>query len=340
MRCLTLADELSTRGIRTLFLVRHTLNWFEDILKQRGHDLIHLRAVIDDQSVDADLAHSDWLGTSQSADALECLAVLQNTPCDWIVVDHYALDARWESLLRAKTKLLVIDDLADRRHDCDLMLDQNLHEAPAARYLGRVPNDCRSLLGPRYALLRTEFLEARDRAIVRNNGVSRLLISLGGTDFHDVTRTVLEDLLDADLGRIRVDVVVGSSHPNIEGIMKLCGKHERFTCHVQVDRMADLMLRADLSIGAAGSATWERCSVGLPAILVSVADNQNEIARSVASAGAAVFAGRFQDLAAGSVGGEVNHLAKRPDKVAALSIAALQLVDGRGATRVCEALLG
>ena len=162
MRCLTLADELKKRGSHICFVTRHLPDHLREMLVKMEHELALLPT---SQRCETDeLSHSHWLGTSQASDAEGTLQALGDGTWDWLVVDHYGLDARWELTLRTRvTRILVIDDLADREHDCELLLDQNFYEAMDTRYCGKVPKHCALLLGPRYALLSDEY---RDRKSV------------------------------------------------------------------------------------------------------------------------------------------------------------------------------
>jgi len=242
-------------------------------LQTKGHDFKLLdqnpTGIADDK-----LAHSEWLGTSQQADALGCIEALSDQNWNWVVVDHYALNARWESALRKSArKIFVIDDIADRQHDCDLLLDQNYYVDMEARYEGKTPVDCRRLLGPRYALLRKEFSELRSGLTPRNGSVHRILLFFGGIDRENHTGDAIAALSQIDRSDLHVDVVIGAQHPCKEEIVQACAKNQ-FFCHVETSRMADLMAAADLSIGAGGTATLERFCLGLPTLAIPTAENQ------------------------------------------------------------------
>lgn len=175
---------------------------------------------------------------------------------DWLVVDHYALDARWESALRASTKqIMVIDDIADRQHDCDVLLDQNFYADMQKRYTGKVSAHCQLLLGPRYALLRDEFRKLREQVKPRNGTVKKILVFFGGVDADNYTGRAIEALAEIGIEGLYVDVVIGAQHSCREQIKSVCAQHG-FICHVQTDKMAELMAAADLAIGAGGSATY------------------------------------------------------------------------------------
>jgi len=280
MRCLTLADALKTNGAQTRFVSRHLPEHMQSKLAEKGHEFALLNAVKNSTALD-ELAHASWLGVSQAQDAADSIQALTGQNWDWLIVDHYALDSRWESMLRqSANKILAIDDIADRQHDCDTLLDQNLYADMEARYVGKVPAHCQQLLGPRYALLRNEFKKLHEQVKPRNGPVRRMLIFFGGIDADNHTGQTIEALSKIEIPEIHVDVVIGAQHPARTEIETTCTRHG-FVCHVQTDKMAELMAAADLAIGAGGITTWERCCVGLPTLVLCTADNQQ---RQVADA--------------------------------------------------------
>ena len=273
MRCLTLANALKARGASTHFVCRHLPEAMRSLLESKGHGLTKLSGNSDVGDHD-DLAHAYFLGTNQLHDAVETAAAFNHETQDWLVVDHYALDHRWESVLRRSAEyILVIDDLADRVHNCDLLLDQNYYRDMDTRYSGKVPPDCRVLLGPRYALLRDEFHQLRQHVGPRTGSPKRLLIFFGGVDADNFTTKAIEALAGAGVEGLRVDVVIGAQHAYRVEIDLLC-KQYQYELHVQVDKIGQLMAAADLAIGAGGSATWERCCLGLPTVAFCTASNQ------------------------------------------------------------------
>lgn len=273
MRCMALADELRQIGARIRFVSRHLPEHLRSSLTAKGHEFMPLGGLQDGIEPD-ELAHAGWLGVSQSQDAADSIRALSDACWDWLVVDHYALDARWESKLRhTAKKILVIDDIADRQHDCDMLLDQNLYADMETRYIGKVPVRCQLLLGPRYALLRDEFRRLHEQIKPRTEPVRRVLVFFGGVDADDYTGCVIEALSEIGVSGLHVDVVIGAQHPCREQIKAACAQ-QGFICHVQTDKMAELMANADLAIGAGGAATWERCCLGLPTLVFCTADNQ------------------------------------------------------------------
>ncbi len=335
MRCLTLADAIKERGGTSRFLSRNLPDHLRGLLDSRGHTLLALGPV--DGRVDGDLAHSAWLGTSQQADARECIEALHNLPCDWLVVDHYAVDERWESQLRHRAKkIFIIDDIADRNHDCDLLLDQNFYADMCERYKNRLPKTCRSLLGPKYAILRKEFLRLHAGSQPRPGRVERVFVFLGGVDSENYTGTVIRALENFRNRNLSVDIVLGVQHPGRE---EICGECEQknFSVHIQTDRIGELMKAADLGIGAGGSATWERCTVGLPTIVVAVAANQVPTAIDTAKIGATHYAGCAGDVSPERLTLEIER-SLDPAWIKRTSGFCLDLVDALGVKRILETM--
>jgi UDP-2,4-diacetamido-2,4,6-trideoxy-beta-L-altropyranose hydrolase len=336
-RCATLADALSRRGAAITFVCRQIPPHMLELLAERGH-LCEVLASGSDQDAPEELAHSNWLGTSQATDASDTAAAL-GQPADWLVVDHYGLDARWEVIARsAARRVLVIDDLADRSHDADALLDQNLYPDFPTRYDTLVREECALFLGPRYALLRPEFASLRESTPCRNGVVRRLLVLLGGVDSANFTETAVRAIYELRRGSLRVDVVVGATHPALDTIRALCAEFG-YECHIQSRDVARLMAAADLTVGAAGATSWERCCLGLPAVGVTLAANQVPIAEALAAAGAIVNLGDARRLTVGTVAQALGQLILEPGRIMAMSVAARAVTDGHGTDRVCDYML-
>ncbi|WP_278976241.1 UDP-2,4-diacetamido-2,4,6-trideoxy-beta-L-altropyranose hydrolase [Oligella urethralis] len=291
MRCLTLAKELRNHSHTVKFICREFQGNLISYIRSQGFEVLSVEHLnISQTSFDNKIAHSSWLEVSQKEDFNSCKTFLKNEKPDWVIVDHYALSEEWEAPARRYAKhIAVIDDLADRNHDCDILLDQN-YGSLESNYAELVPQDCKLLIGTQYALLRPEFAEYRESSLARREknsyAVNHILVNLGGIDKDNHTLSILK-ALNSCLQDESVKVVMGSSAPHIETI-KLYAQKVRFKCEVLVgvSNMAELMANSDLAIGAAGSTTWERCALGLPTILVILAENQIAVANALASKGA------------------------------------------------------
>lgn len=342
MRCLTLAEALATEGVECHFLCREHPGHLIEAIRSRGFQVDTLPMSPESMAPEevSPLAHAAWLGASWQDDAQQCREGIDRLAPDWLVVDHYALDQRWEQrVLPQDCRLLVIDDLADRAHGADLLLDQNLGRQ-ADDYAGLVPDHCTRLIGPRYALLRPEFARLRETSLARRTTrrLERLLISMGGIDKDNATGAVLSALRDCSLPKgCRISVVMGGNAPWLAQVKDQAVSMPWPTeVVVDVSDMAERMAQADLAIGAAGSTSWERCCLGLPTLLVVLADNQWSGAKALAAAGAAGLVG---DIAA--VPARLPQLIQEiaiPETLQQSVQAASAITAGEGRHRVREAM--
>lgn len=272
MRCLTLAERWQETS-EIFFISRDLPGNMTGLIEERGYNLLLLPAMEKDASL---TGYEAWLTVKKSTDMEQCGRLLAGLRSELLVVDHYALDEEWERAVRPLVKeIMVIDDLADRKHDCDILLDQNYSPDFLTRYNGLVPSGCRLLLGPRHVILRREFYEQKPRK--RDGTVKNILVFFGGSDLTDETMKALRAIEKLKRDDITVNVVVGSSNKNKEAVRLFCAARKQMNYFCQVSNMAELMQRADLALGAGGTTTWERCYLGLPAIVIGIADNQNNI---------------------------------------------------------------
>ncbi|MBI5482349.1 MAG: UDP-2,4-diacetamido-2,4,6-trideoxy-beta-L-altropyranose hydrolase [Deltaproteobacteria bacterium] len=339
-RCLALADALRARGIEVVFACRPLAGHGGEAVRRRGHTVAWVTAAgVVGGSPDPDpVIDQEPFFWEHDLDALRAW-LGRRAPFDWLIVDHYGIDARWESPLQASARsLVVVDDLADRRHDCDLLLDQNVLGG-GDPYEALVPGACRRLLGPRYALLRTQFRDARGSPRPRDGGTGRLLVSFGGHDAAGATELALGALDDLEWPVPRVDIVVGGPSQRRAAIAGRCAARRGATCLGDVEDMAALMAAADLALGAGGITTWERCCLGLPAIVTSVAPNQRGVVAAAADAGFVVDVGPVEEVRPAALAAALAALLRDAPRAKALREAAGRVCDGLGAWRVGEALV-
>ena len=341
MRCLTLADALRERGVRCTFICRPQSGHLLDMITQRGHHAVALPSLATTTNpMPADTAHAAWLGTDWQTDAQQTREALGAEGVDWLVVDHYALDHRWEQALRPHSRrIMAIDDLADRPHDCDLLLDQNLGRQ-AKDYCGLLSRHTQTLIGPAYALLRPEFAQWREHSLKRRAQpqLKNLLITMGGVDKDNVTCQVLKALTACHLPTdLRITVVMGPHAPCLAGVHQQAAQMPWPTqVLVGVNAMAQLMVDSDLCIGAAGGTSWERCCLGLPTLLLVLADNQLPGAQALEKAGAALVVGNARLVL------QVFEKHMQTDanvQLKSLALAAAAVSDGLGVQRIVDAML-
>lgn len=317
MRCLALVAAI---GQRATFVCADVPGHLGALVRALGHEL-RLLAPSADLMVDAEFTASVGTGA------------------DWLIVDHYGLEASWESQMPCP--VLAVDDLANRPHECEVLLDQNLGRSPRD-YDHLVSPRTRRLVGPQYALLRPDFESMRPIALDRraqrlNEPVGQVLVSMGGADNSNATSWVLKVLAGMQLpSDLLVQVVLGSTAPHRESVASNIALLECGTeLIVDALNMAELMTRADLAIGAAGSTSWERCALGLPAILAVLADNQASSAAALAAQGAARCVDRGMDDALRETVTEfLLDSSLRTD----MSAKAAAVCDGGGARRVASVL--
>lgn len=345
MRCLTLADTLKGQGAHCHFVSREHPGHLLDAIRQRSHTVTVLSAGRPSSTLVADPspqpAHAEWLGCKWQIDAEQTGAILTKLQPDWLVVDHYALDRRWEEVLAPHyRKLLVIDDLADRPHFCDLLLDQNwFGDDTPTRYRNLVPLHCKCHLGPVYALLKPEYAQLRESMPPRDGTVRRVLVSLGGSDPTNQTSKVLEALIQPSFAHLKVDVVIGQNHPDVKGIAAQAAARSGTKLHQSLPTLAHLMSRADLMISAGGSTTWERMCLGLPAIVISVAANQTSTNVALMKAGYIDFLGEMSEVSVSNIADAVQRSMANPAALKAQSSLGQKLVPGFGEQIIYQQLL-
>lgn len=287
MRCLTFAKEASNHGYVSYFLLRNPDLGVIKLINNNGHFYKNLsspkKIIHKDQSK---LKHSHWLSVSQDDDAIETISILNKIKPDWVVVDHYSLDIRWHKIVRFNFKnLLVIDDLVDRKINATLLLNQNFgisHDS----YKPIINENCKTLIGPQYALLRSEFYNWRSFSIKRRSILkfNNILITMGGSDESNITLNVLKKIYKSRLiQNCKLIIIIGVSYlykEELQTFIAQCGLS--IELKVGVDNMAEIMSKSDVCIGAAGSTSWERCCLGLPTLTVGVAENQLNILKNLA----------------------------------------------------------
>ena len=341
MRCLTLADALRERGAQCDFVCRMHPGNLLDLIRARGYEA-HSLPMIDLPSMRHSGArhdHAGWLGSDWVSDAQQTLVAMRGVPVDWLVVDHYALDARWEKQLGAHCrKLLVIDDLADRPHNCDLLLDQNLNRR-AADYGELCPTQTVLLVGPDYALLRPDFAKLRSYSFARRSEgrLERLLISMGGVDKDNTTGGVLNVLMSCNLPEgCKITVVMGVFAPWLAQVRAQVEQMNSVEVLANVQNMAQLIAESDLAIGAAGASALERCCLGVPTLTMILADNQRGGALALSKAGAVSLLGAGNclslELSAGIADLRVVQNMQRMQE------ACRSVCDGMGVLRVVEVM--
>lgn len=325
MRCLAMAERQRKVGDKVIFVCRDLEGNISRIVAEFGFDLHLLQSRNVEQEC---LGYTKWLVVSQKQDASDTINVIKKfDKIDKLVVDNYAIDITWEKMLRPYVdEIMVIDDLANRCHDCDILLDQNFYLNKEKRYQGLVPEHCELLLGPKHALLREEFSLARKNLRLRDGILRHILVFYGGVDATDETSKAVKALAEMDISGLKVTVVVGAGNNRKETIADLC-RQAGFTYYCQISNMAELMADADLMLGAGGSTTWERCYLGLPAIVTAVAANQWQICVDCAKAGLIFYLGHHDAVTVADICLAVRQFVMKRDLILDMQSKCLALMN-------------
>ncbi len=327
MRCLTLADRLVQESANIRFICRDHPGNMSQMIRERGYpvDMIPMREELSKPK--QEYTHSDWLGVSLEHDSSQTLDILRQIGrIDWLIVDHYAIDSLWENQMRTIVRnLFVIDDLSDRPHDCDILLDQNMTEYNTNRYCDLVSEECLLLFGPQYALLRPQFLRSEYRERERTGVVRKIMVFFGGVDATGETLKTCRAITSLNNSSFNVDVIAPSANPQQQEIIALCNEHPQLVHYGYVGNMAEMMSQADLAIGAGGTTTWERAWLGLPTIIVVIAQNQMEGAKAMDACGGAWNMGHYADVTESTMRSAIQYAISEPSEISAMSKAAKQV---------------
>ena len=332
MRCLSLAGELTRSGARVTFICRELPGHLCRYLEREGHTVVRLREP--EREISSDAEPSGWLQVPEHEDGEETAEALRRVGARVLVVDHYGIGSEWERLQRPWVeRIVVIDDQADRKHCCDVLVDPNYFgKQTNHRYDGLVPANCRMLLGPRYALLQREYRYFHSAMIPRTEAPRRVLIFFGGSDSTDETSKALRALSTTGLAHLAVDVVLGPNYPSPANVTELVARRPGTTLHTNLPSLAGLMFRADLAIGAGGVTTSERLCMGLPSIVITVAANQEGPVASLSEDCAVIWAGSSSTVSVYHLAGIIEAFLRTPSSPP-------DWVDGRGASRVAAMII-
>lgn len=334
MRCINLAAQMRNRGFNPEFICCNLPGNLNQFLRGEGFTVFELPAThLDRKYCDP----KEWV----KADLLYTSEVLASgDSVDWLVIDHYQVNLEWERGVRKHTrKIMVIDDFSDKMHDCDVLLNQNYSEIGENFYASRVPRGCVLLLGPRYALLSPEYASRRSSLRVHSGLVRRLLVFFGGSDLFNMAGMTLRLLMEPQFRRLEVDIVVGANSSNYDELTKLAAGRRGITIHKSLPHLADLMLKADLAIGAAGITAWERLCLGLPSIVVDLAKNQIQSSEALYRSGLVYHAGDVAQLSKRKLQGVLTSALSNSANLQKICTTGQLLVDGKGSLRCLEVLL-
>jgi UDP-2,4-diacetamido-2,4,6-trideoxy-beta-L-altropyranose hydrolase len=321
MRCLALAQAWQDSGGQVVFAMAESTPAIDELLRVEGMGVVQLQ-----------------VSPSSVEDARDVSALARDRHAIWAVVDGYRFDSEYQrNLKNAGLKLLFVDDLGQCEHYCaDLVLNQNAH-ASESMYQGREVHT-KLLLGPRFAMLRRNFARWRKwRREVTPNG-RKVLVTMGGSDPDNFTVVVLESLRKVKIDGLEVVVVLGGSNPHAGFAKQVASQSSAIRILKNASNMPELMAWADVAVAAAGSTCGEMCLLGLPALLIDLAENQTPVARELGRTGVAIHLGSSKEVTASQIAEEVQSLLLSTELRSSLSHRSSELVDGEGAERVVAAV--
>lgn len=337
-RCWALAMALRDAGAQPVFVLRDLGLPLPGWLADAGFDIRRLAAPAAAATAAADaVPHAAWAGVPASRDAEDTIEALRAEACAWVVVDHYALDARWHQAVAAALgcRIAAIDDLADRALDVDLLVDHNHDRDHRQKYAGRVPARARLLVGPRHALLGPSYRQAPRCAPA--DRVRSIGVFMGGVDAGNATALALQAIAEAGFDG-PVEVVATAAHPQLAALRRAAAARPGTTLQLDLPDLADFFARHDLQIGAGGGASWERCCVGAPTLALVLAANQLAVVPQLQALGVLATPQPLGTQDAGALAATLRELLGDAQRRHLMSEQACRLVDGLGARRVALAL--
>ncbi len=320
VRTLVLAEVLRKKGCSILFITRVDEGNVVSMIREEGYPVEQLPSASPFNEED------DFIETQK-------IISKQSQKPDWVIVDHYGISITWEKKTRDfSSNILVMDDLENRQHDCDVLLDPNLKKDFHLAYTSLIPARCHKLIGPTFALLKKEFKEERQKLKKNFEGIKNVLVFFGGIDKNFDAKNAIIAL--KDLSYLNINIVIGKSNPHLEEIKNYQKIAPHIKIHFNPPSLSKLMAAADIYVGGGGSVTWERCCLGLPSIVIAVATNQKATAELMAAKEYIYYLGSAESVSSFKIRKTFDDLVMNPQKCESLSIRSSELVDGDGAERV------
>jgi len=314
MRCLTLAQELKNNFDKIIFLTRKDSGDFTETIMKNEFEVI-------------------FIPTNNDSDIIKNIVTTNSENKNFLLIDHYDVDSNFESSLKnIFEKIFVIDDLANRKHDCDLLIDQNYYRDLNHRYEKLIQNDTITLLGSKYAIIRPEFRNINKKTIKKNSQIKKILVSFGGSDPTNECKKALDALCSIENNQFEIVAIVGIYNNKFEQLKKLYEKYSNIKIYRHVNDLSQLMLNSDLFIGAGGTTTWERFYMGLPSIVTIISDDQKESIEFLSDMGHVINLGLAKNVTMKTY---IQTLQKpNSDLIYNMSINNQKLVDGNGSNRI------
>ncbi len=342
-RCLTIANSLKNKGLAECFFILKSHDGsFASLVRSHGFDveMLPLQFIPNYQSGN----YKDWVGGTIADDAASSLKYIKRKRFksgDWMIVDHYGLDSEFEdSIVAADINIGVVDDLANRHHNCKFLVDQTCGRKEG-EYKEWVSNETDLMTGERFCMLRPEFIGYRKKSLekrVQFRNVNNILINFGSTDPTNITARIIKSLDQiCSKADIKLVAVVGHNSPHLDEIERSVNSFSgEVELIVDAENMAELMFDADIAVGAAGATTWERCVLGLPTIIIKTADNQSTVIERILTFGVAIL----HDIDAEKQQEELlRHLSFIQENYQDISQKCASLVTGNGINEVVSRII-
>ena len=342
-RCINLATAFSKKKVRIIFVMREGEDDLLNLVKKK-FEIIKLKKLKKD--IYFPKYTFKWLGCSQKEDSQEFIKAINNFGVhriDWIIADNYDIGIEWEMFVSKELKLLnrsnntrflIIDDLANRKHNADILIDHNLiTKRKVDNYKKLLNKNCIKLIGPDYALLGEEYKIIK-KNIASRREVKRILVYFGAVDPYEVTYKTFLALQNLNFKNIKVDIVLSKKDPHFEEIKIISNQEENIFLYEKVESMAFLISKADLAIGAGGISALERGCLGLPSIVISTAENQNEGAHALFTQGNIIYLGEAKLLNLLDIQKTIEKYIKGEEK-----INKPMFIDGDGCEKVTNIVL-
>lgn len=336
MRCLVLAKKLLQRG-HDVCMISRPLEGNLIAYCQSQHISVKILPCIEEGLLKKNKnTYASWLGVSQETDAAQSVAALRSFSPDWLVFDHYALDKTWQHIMQVlNVKILAIDDLAERQHACDILLDTNPWENKNVRYINRIPSHALSLLGPKYALLRDMFAQLKQHPPLKKH--NQLLVFFSGADPTGENLKLLKACQTFSTLPFEIKMVFGMANP-MKTELLAASFPDFLTC---VERLPDFEKELSASryaFGSAGVSAIERSCLNIPATLVCIAQNQRLMAEQLAASGQCRYLGEAENTHTQTYIDELTWLCEHWETLPEMP--KNSDIDGHGADRVIDVMEG
>ena len=332
IRCLTLAQELKNNFDKIIFLTRKNSDDFTGTIMKNGFKVFLI------PTSKTTKPSKNTYELNSDSDIIKNLITTYSENKNFLLIDHYDIASDFElSLKNTFEKIFVIDDLANRKHNCDLLIDQNYYRDLNHRYKKLVPSDTITLLGPKYAIIKAEFKNTDKKTIKKNTQIKKILVSFGGSDPTNECKKALDALYSIENSQFEIIVVAGIYNHKFQQLKKLYEKYPNIKIYRHVNDLSRLMLDSDLCIGAGGTTTSERLCIGLPSIVTIVSDDQKESIEFLSDMGHVINLGLAKNVTTKTYVQTLQKL--NSDLIYNMSLNNQKLVDGNGSERIKKQII-